>query len=132
VPEQRLRLLVACGAGAGISATFNAPLAGVFFALEVILRDFETQSFGVVVLSSVTAAAVGRAAFGSHAFLHLPAFGVASSFEYPLYALLGVLAAFWGVAFIRAVAAGGAVLGARATGTCVVNEALFPPAVPAP
>ena len=101
VPEQRLRLLVACGAGAGISATFNAPLAGVFFALEVILRDFETQSFGVVVLSSVTAAAVGRAAFGSHAFLHLPAFGVASSFEYPLYALLGVLAAFWGVAFIR-------------------------------
>jgi hypothetical protein len=85
----------------------------------VILRDFETQSFGVGGLSSGTAAAVG-------------AFGVASSFEYPLYALLGVLAAFWGVAFIRAVAAGGAVLGARATGTCVVNEALFPPAVPAP
>ncbi len=101
VPEQRLRLLVACGAGACISATFNAPLAGVFFALEVILRDFETRSFGVVVLSSVTAAAVGRGAFGSHAFLHLPAIGVASSFEYPLYALLGVLAAFWGVAFIR-------------------------------
>jgi chloride channel protein, CIC family len=101
VGEQRLRLLVACGAGAGISATFNAPLAGVFFALEVILRDFETRSFGVVVLSSVAAAAVGRAAFGSHAFLHLPAFGVASSFEYPLYAVLGVLAAVWGVAFIR-------------------------------
>ena len=101
VSDQRLRLLVACGAGAGISATFNAPIAGVFFALEVILRDFETQSFGVVVLSSITAAAVGRAAFGSHAFLHLPAFGVASSVEYPLYALLGVLAAVWGVVFIR-------------------------------
>ena len=101
VSDQRLRLLVACGAAAGISATFNAPIAGVFFALEVILRDFETQSFGVVVLSSITAAAVGRAVFGSHAFLHLPAFGIASSVEYPLYALLGVLAAVWGVVFIR-------------------------------
>ena len=101
VSDQRLRLLVACGAGAGISATFNAPIAGVFFALEVILRDFETQSFGVVVLSSITAAAVGRAAFGSTAFLHLPTFGVASSVEYPLFAVLGVLAAVWGVVFIR-------------------------------
>ena len=101
VSDQRLRLLVACGAGAGISATFNAPIAGVFFALEVILRDFETQSFGVVVLSSITAAAVGRAAFGSTAFLHLPVFGVPSTVEYPLYALLGVLAAVWGVVFIR-------------------------------
>jgi CIC family chloride channel protein len=101
VSDQRLRLLVACGAGAGISATFNAPIAGVFFALEVILRDFETQSFGVVVLSSITAAAVGRAAFGSTAFLHLPTFGVPSSVEYPLFAVLGVLAAVWGVVFIR-------------------------------
>jgi CIC family chloride channel protein len=101
VGERRLRLLVACGAAAGISATFNAPLAGVFFALEVILRDFETQAFGVVVLSSITAAVVGRFAFGNTPFLHLPAFGVVSGVEYPLYALLGVLAAVWGVIFIR-------------------------------
>ena len=50
LPESRLRLLVACGAAGGISATFNAPIAGVFFALELILRDFEVESFGVVVL----------------------------------------------------------------------------------
>ena len=74
VPESRLRLLVACGAAGGISATFNAPIAGVFFALELILRDFETESFGVVVLSSVSAAVVGHAAFGSQPFLLLPAF----------------------------------------------------------
>ncbi len=67
----------------------------------MILRDFETQSFGVVVLSSVTAAAIGRAAFGSAAFLHLPGFGVVSGLEYPLYALLGALAAVMGVVFIR-------------------------------
>ena len=102
VSDQRLRLLVACGAGAGISATFNAPIAGVFFALEVILRDFETQSFGVVVLSSITAAAVGRAAFGSTArFYTCPHSAFPSSVEYPLFAVLGVLAAVWGVVFIR-------------------------------
>jgi chloride channel protein, CIC family len=95
------RLLVACGAAGGIAATFNAPIAGVFFALELILRNFETRSFGLVVLASVVATAVGRIAFGSEAFLTLPAFHVVSGLEYPLYALLGVLAALVGVAFIR-------------------------------
>ena len=77
LPESRLRILVACGAAGGISATFNAPIAGVFFALELILRDFEADSFGVVVLSSFAADIIGRAAFGSHPFLALPAFQLA-------------------------------------------------------
>ena len=98
---QELRLLVACGAAGGIAATFNAPIAGVFFALELILRNFQTRSFGLVVLSSVVATAVGRLAFGSGAFLHLPTFHVVSAAEYPLYAILGLLAAFVGVGFIR-------------------------------
>ncbi len=101
LPEQRLRILVACGAAGGISATFNAPIAGVFFALELILRDFEAESFGVVVLSSLVADVIGRAAFGSHPFLTLPGFQLRSPLEYPLYAGLGVLAALVGVAFIR-------------------------------
>ncbi|HZD87195.1 MAG TPA: chloride channel protein [Gaiellaceae bacterium] len=102
VPESRLRILVACGAAGGISATFNAPIAGVFFALELILRDFEAESFGVVVLSSFTADIVGRAAFGSQPFIsHLAAFQLKSPIEYPLYAALGIGAAFVGVAFIR-------------------------------
>ena len=99
---ENTRLLVACGAAGGIAATFNAPIAGVFFALELILRNFETRSFGLVVLASVVATAVGRIAFGSEAFLTLPAFHVVSGLEYPLYALLGILAALVGVAFIRA------------------------------
>jgi CIC family chloride channel protein len=101
VPETRLRLLVACGAAGGISATFNAPIAGVMFALELILRDFEAESFGVVVLSSVAANVVGRRAFGSGAFLSLPAFQIVSLWEYVLYAGLGTLAALVGLAFIR-------------------------------
>ena len=99
--ESRLRILVACGAAGGISATFNAPIAGTFFALELILRDFEAESFGVVVLSSFVADVIGRAFFGSSYFLHLPDFAIRSAWEYPLYALLGLLAALVGVAFIR-------------------------------
>ncbi len=106
MPEAQLRLLVACGAAGGISATFNAPIAGVFFALELILRNFETRSFGLVVLSSVTADAIGRAAFGSHPFLTLPAFSFSSPLELVLYALLGVLATGVGLAFVRTLYAG--------------------------
>jgi chloride channel protein, CIC family len=101
VPESRLRILVACGAAGGISATFNAPIAGVFFGLELILRDFEAESFGVVVLSSFVANIIGRAAFGDHPFLRLPGFELRSPLEYPLYAGLGLVAALVGVAFIR-------------------------------
>jgi CIC family chloride channel protein len=101
VPESRLRLLVACGAAGGISATFNAPIAGVFFALELILQDFETESFGAVVLASVTSAVIGRAAFGDHPFLALPAFHVSSPMEFAFYAALGALAAAGGVGFTK-------------------------------
>jgi CIC family chloride channel protein len=101
LPAPRLRLLVACGAAGGISATFNAPIAGVFFALELILRDFESESFGVVVLSSVMADVIGRAAFGSQPFLTLPGFHQQSFWEYALYAGLGLTAALVGTAFVR-------------------------------
>ena len=106
VSESQLRLLVACGAAGGIAATFNAPIAGVFFALELILRNFETRSFGLVVLSSVTADAVGRAAFGSHPFLTLPGFSFSSPVELVLYAGLGVLASGVGLGFTRVLYAG--------------------------
>jgi len=106
VSEEHLRLLVACGAAGGISATFNAPIAGVFFALELILRDFETRSFGLVVLSSVTADAIGRAAFGDHPFLSLPTFAFSSPVELALYAGLGVLATGVALSFVRVLYAG--------------------------
>ena len=101
VPESWQRILVACGAAGGISATFNAPIAGVFFGLELILRDFEAESFSVVVLASFVADIIGRAAFGSHPFLQLPGFELRSPVEYPLYIGLGLLAALVGVAFIH-------------------------------
>ncbi len=101
VPEARRRVLVACGAAGGIAATFNAPLAGVFFAMELILSDFAAQSFGMVVLSAVTASVIGRAALGDAPFLDLPAFSVHHLQEYLLFALLGLLAGVVGVGFTR-------------------------------
>lgn len=99
--EERTRILVACGAAGGIAATFNAPLAGVFFAMELILVDFASRSFGMVVLSSVTASVIGRAALGDEPFLTLPPFSVAHPSEYLLFAILGVIAGLVGVAFTR-------------------------------
>lgn len=99
--ERRVRLLVACGAAGGIAATFNAPLAGVFFAMEIILRRWSAESFGMVVLSSVTASVIGRAIIGDDPFLALPAFRVDHLVQYPLFAVLGVLAGLVGVLFSR-------------------------------
>ncbi|WP_225813665.1 chloride channel protein [Streptomyces spinosus] len=101
VTEGRMRLLVACGAAGGIAATFNAPLAGVFFAMELVLGTFSAEAFGVAVLSSVTASVIGRAAFGDVAFLTLPRFHVDHLTQYGLFALLGVLAAAVGTGFSR-------------------------------
>jgi CIC family chloride channel protein len=101
VPEPRMRVLVACGAAGGIAATFNAPLAGVFFAMELILSDFATQAFGMVVLASVTASVIGRAVLGNAPFLNLPPFEVSHLSEYLLFAVLGVLAGVVGVGFTR-------------------------------
>ena len=89
-PPARMRSLVACGAAGGISATFNAPIAGVMFSLELILRSFEAELFAVVVLASVAADVVGRAAFGDNPFLPLANFRLVSVAEYPLYVGLGL------------------------------------------
>ncbi len=99
--ERRIRLLVACGAAGGISATFNAPLAGVFFAMELILRQWAADSFGMVVIASVTSSIVARGLMGDVPFLPLPAFHVEHLVEYPLFALLGLVAGLAGVGFSR-------------------------------
>ncbi|WP_081882171.1 chloride channel protein [Cryobacterium sp. MLB-32] len=101
MPESHLRTLVACGAAGAIAATFNAPIAGVFFALELLLRDFTARSFGVVVLSSVTASIVGRSLLGDEPFLTLPTFTIADPSQFLLFAVLGLLAGLTGVGFTK-------------------------------
>ena len=101
VPDHRLRLMVACGAAGGISATFNAPIAGVFFALEIILRGFSAEAFGIVVIASVTANVVARSLIGNDHILSLPAYSLGSAAEFPFYAVLGLLAGLAGWGFAR-------------------------------
>jgi CIC family chloride channel protein len=106
LPESRIRLLVACGAAGGVAATFNVPIAGALFALEVILQEYAASSFGFVVFSSVTAAAVSRWIQGNQISFQVPAYELVSLVEFPLYVALGVLAG--GVAFVFVTARYGA------------------------
>jgi CIC family chloride channel protein len=97
---ERTITLVACGAAAGIAATFNAPIAGVIFAMEVILGEFTTHYFGTVVVAAVTASIVSRQFLGNNPAFAVPAHTLVSPWELPMYAVLGVLAALIGWGFV--------------------------------
>lgn len=88
--SDRLRLLVGCGAAAGIAASFNAPIAGVIFTVELVLADFNVISFLPIVISSVMATTVKRLLLGDIPVFHAPAYTLVSPWEIFLYALLGV------------------------------------------
>ncbi len=100
-PAPIVRTLVACGAAAGISATFNAPIGGVFFAAEVILGEFAPRSFAAIVVSSVLAAVIGRAFLGDTPSFSAAGFALVSPYELILYAVLGIVAAIWATGFVR-------------------------------
>ena len=99
---ERIRTLVGCGAAGGIAATFNAPIAGAFFALEVILGNFSIPTFAPIVLSSVLATAVSRAYLGDAPAFVVPEYTLVHYGEVPLYAALGMLMGLVAVAFIWA------------------------------
>ena len=101
MPENRLRILVACGAGGGIAATFNAPVTGVFFGVEIILREFSIEALFMVMLSAMVADVIGEAFFGHRPFLSGFPSGIAlhRPGNYLLVAVLAVIAALIGLAF---------------------------------
>ncbi|MFC1609517.1 chloride channel protein [Myxococcota bacterium] len=101
IDSRNLRLLVGCGAAAGIAATFNAPIAGAIFALEVILGVGTIRMFTPLVVSSVVATAISRHHLGDFPAFEVPSYALLSGWELPLYVLLGVVSAFVGVGFSR-------------------------------
>src|SRR3984885_8119298 len=101
MPESRLRILVACGAAGGISATFNAPITGVFFGVEIILREFAADAVFTVMLSAVVADVVAIPFLGDKPFLSGFPSGLVlhNPRNYLLVAVLAVIAALMGLTF---------------------------------
>jgi CIC family chloride channel protein len=100
VPPRQLRTIVGCGAAAGIAATFNAPIAGALFAVEVIIGDFAVAQFSPIVISSVVATVLSRWLLGDHPSFQVPAYELVAPFELLPYAALGVAAGLVGLAFV--------------------------------
>ncbi|VAX21593.1 Chloride channel protein [hydrothermal vent metagenome] len=88
---ERLRLLVGCGAAAGIAAAFNAPIAGVIFTVELILGDFNVISFLPIVVSSVMATTTKRLLLGDTQAFAAPSYSLVSPWEIILYFFLGII-----------------------------------------
>jgi CIC family chloride channel protein len=99
--ESRLRIIVACGAAGGIAATFNAPITGLFFGFEIVLREFSLDAMFATILAAVTGDVVSRAFFGSAPFFTGMPHGlvVPNDYSYLLIAVLGLAAGFVGFGF---------------------------------
>ena len=99
--DDRIKTLVACGAGGGIAATFNAPIAGAIFSLEIILGQFQTTSFGAVVISSVLADVIAHIFIGKNRAFNIPIYKMKSPWELLLYVLLGAVLALFAYGFTK-------------------------------
>jgi CIC family chloride channel protein len=99
--EDQIRGLIAAGAGAGIGATFGAPIAGMLFAMEVLLGNFAIRHLNAVVVASVAAAVTARSIVGEEQLLSAPAHSLGHPAELLLYAAVGVLALGFAYIFLR-------------------------------
>lgn len=103
LPNNSLRVLVACGAAASIAASFNTPIAGVIFAMEVILMEYTLVGFTPVILAAVTATTLSRLVYGAAPAFIVPPMQMTSLWELPYILLVGVAVGSMGALFIHSV-----------------------------
>ncbi|MFB6345268.1 MAG: chloride channel protein [bacterium] len=99
---QKLKTLIGCGAAAGIAGTFNAPLGGVLFSMEILLEDFHVSHFSSILVSSVVSTAICQSYFGPSPAFDIPEYSAALS-EMGFYMGLGLIGGLLGVTFIRTI-----------------------------
>jgi CIC family chloride channel protein len=99
--RRELGVLMAAGAGSGIAASFNAPIAGAIFALEIILRELEVKVFSPIILACVTATFMGRGLMGDAPMLNRVDYRLVGGWEILAYAVLGILCGLLAFAFVR-------------------------------
>jgi len=104
LPNNSIRILVGCGAAAAISASFNTPMAGVIFSMEVILMEYTIAGFIPVILASVTATMINQSVYGADSAFDVPAaLAMGSIYEVPFLLLEGVLIGAVAAIFIGAI-----------------------------
>jgi len=101
IQERGLRTLVAAGAAAGIGATFNAPIAGALFAVEVLLGEFGIYSFSPIIVASVISTLTSRLVTGDFAAFTVPKYTLISVWEIGPYVLLGIVSGLVAILFIK-------------------------------
>ena len=101
LPPPMARMLLACGVASAVAASFNAPLSGTVFALEVVVGSLRFSALAPVLMAALTGTAVARLSFGGDPVFPVPAHAVGPMAELPAFAALGVVAALVALAFMR-------------------------------
>ncbi len=100
LPNNSIRILISCGTAAAISASFNTPIAGVIFAMEVIMMEYTLAGFTPVIIASVAAAVLSQAVYGNEPAFLVPQLYMNSLFEIPYIILCGIIIGVVSAAFV--------------------------------
>ncbi|MDK2749257.1 MAG: chloride channel protein [Halomonas meridiana] len=101
LPNNSLRVLVACGTAAGISASFNTPIAGVIFAMEVVMMEYTLMSFMPVILASTMGALVAQVMYGNEPAFRIPEVALGSLMNLPWIVVIGLVIGLMAGLFIH-------------------------------